>query len=133
MLARRQSEAEVEDRTDLLSIFIREQKVSPESDDASMAQLLDHVSTFVLVSCLTMHNSSNEAENYTQAGFETVSTAIGAGLWLLAAHPEVQEKLRSEILAFAGVPTYDELTSANFPYLDAVCKESYVLSFIRFS
>ena len=65
MLARRQSEAEVEDRTDLLSIFIREQKVSPESDDASMAQLLDHVSTFVLVSCLTMHNSSNEAENYT--------------------------------------------------------------------
>ena len=37
-------------------------------------------------------------------------------------HPEVQRKLREEILTFDREPTYDQL-SKDFPYLDAVVHE----------
>ena len=40
----------------------------------------------------------------------------------LALHPDVQRKLRGEILTFDGEPNYDQL-SKDFPYLDAVVHE----------
>ena len=45
-------------------------------------------------------------------------------LELLATHPDIQEKVRSEILASRGGQdvAYDQLQS--LPYLDAVCKET---------
>ena len=58
------------------------------------------------------------------AGMDTTSTALSITLTLLSEHPEVQEKLRKEILeASKGEPLdYDDLVS--LPYLDAVCRES---------
>lgn len=55
---------------------------------------------------------------------DTTSSAMSRALYLLAQHPEVQEKVRKEILeAHAGESlAYDELNQ--LPYLDAVCRET---------
>ena len=58
------------------------------------------------------------------AGMDTTSNATARLLHLLAMHPDVQERLREEILeAQAGdeVP-YDHIME--LPYLDAVCRET---------
>ena len=55
---------------------------------------------------------------------ETTSGALAQILQLLAQHPDVQEKLRTEILQANGeqdIP-YDQLV--NLPYLDAICRET---------
>ncbi|KAI5989969.1 cytochrome P450 [Pisolithus albus] len=44
------------------------------------------------------------------------------GLLELAQHPNIQNKLREELLSFGGEPSYDQLTN-DFPYLDAVVQE----------
>jgi Cytochrome P450 len=41
----------------------------------------------------------------------------------LSRHPDVQTRLREELLAFGPDPTYDQL-KANLPYLDAVVHET---------
>ena len=40
----------------------------------------------------------------------------------LARHPDIQARLRKEICAFDGEPTYDQLFK-DFPYFDAVVHE----------
>jgi len=56
---------------------------------------------------------------------DTTSGALSRTLHLLAQHPDVQEKLREEILE-AKVEgqdlSYDQLVS--LPYLDAICRET---------
>lgn len=44
-------------------------------------------------------------------------------MWELARHPDVQQKLREEIVAFPGEPTYDDYQT-RLPYLDAVARET---------
>ena len=61
---------------------------------------------------------------------DTTSNATARLLYLLASHPEVQKRLRNEILeAQSGEETaYDKLNE--LPFLDAVCRETlrlYVL------
>lgn len=59
------------------------------------------------------------------AATDTTSNALSCTLHLLAQHPDVQDKLRAELLAAAGpdedIP-YDDVVS--LPYLDAVCRET---------
>ncbi|KAG1814956.1 cytochrome P450 [Suillus variegatus] len=74
------------------------------------------------------------------AGYETTSTSLTVSLlhnyfcalhpcvdqWALielSRHPDVQIRLREELLAFGPDPTYDQL-KANLPYLDAVVHET---------
>ena len=57
---------------------------------------------------------------------DTTSNALSRILYLLAQHPDVQEKLRAEVLDAQGgreadLP-YDDLVK--LPYLDAVCRET---------
>ncbi|KIK44321.1 hypothetical protein CY34DRAFT_642271 [Suillus luteus UH-Slu-Lm8-n1] len=56
------------------------------------------------------------------AGYETTSATLTWTLIELSRHPDVQTKLREELLAFSADPTYDQL-KANLPYLDAVVLE----------
>lgn len=57
---------------------------------------------------------------------DTTSGALSRILSQLANHPEVQIKLREEIIGALGVHnqelSYDQLVS--LPYLDAVCRET---------
>ena len=56
---------------------------------------------------------------------DTTSNTLAVTLSLLAEHPEVQEKLRNEILgAFDPEDDYDYDTLMSLPYLEAVCRES---------
>ncbi|KAG2040943.1 cytochrome P450 [Suillus americanus] len=56
------------------------------------------------------------------AGYETTSISMTWALIELSRHPDVQTRLREELLAFGADPTYDQL-KANLPYLDAVVHE----------
>lgn len=62
------------------------------------------------------------------AGHHTTSNALSRILHLLAQNPEVQSKLRQEIIEAraGGDLPYDELMA--LPYLDAVVRESLRLS-----
>lgn len=57
---------------------------------------------------------------------DTTSGALTRTIALLGAHPDVQAKLRQEILdarlKSGGVLSYDDLVA--LPYLDAVCRET---------
>ncbi|KAG1873850.1 cytochrome P450 [Suillus subluteus] len=56
------------------------------------------------------------------AGYETTSISLTWALIELSRYPDVQTRLREELLAFGADPTYDQL-KANLPYLDAVVHE----------
>ncbi|KAG1742242.1 cytochrome P450 [Suillus paluster] len=56
------------------------------------------------------------------AGYETTSISLTWALIELSQHPDVQTRLREELLAFGADPTYDQL-KANLPYLDAIVHE----------
>lgn len=58
------------------------------------------------------------------AGMDTTSGALAHILHLLAEHPDVQTKLRAEILEAGNGQEigYDQLVE--LPYLDAVCRET---------
>ncbi|KAG6330537.1 hypothetical protein ID866_8551 [Astraeus odoratus] len=53
---------------------------------------------------------------------QSVAVTMTWALLELARNPDIQKKLRSELLSFGVEPTYDEL-SKNLPYLDAVVHE----------
>jgi len=74
--------------------------------DEVTEEMLDHVSTLII------------------AGQETVPMTMATTMWELARDQDVQDKLRAEILAFKGTPTYDDLTGTRLPWLDAVFKET---------
>ncbi|KAG2099809.1 cytochrome P450 [Suillus discolor] len=56
------------------------------------------------------------------AGYETTSISLTWALIELSRHPDVQTRLREELLVFGPDPTYDQL-KANLPYLDAIVHE----------
>ncbi|KZT24217.1 cytochrome P450 [Neolentinus lepideus HHB14362 ss-1] len=101
---------------DIMSIMLRANMSSEESERLSDEELLGQMSTIIF------------------AGFETTSTAISRILYILASKPEVQAKLRSEIRKakqrYANTQAgweevgigYDELMA--IPYLDAVVRET---------
>ncbi|KAG2147476.1 cytochrome P450 [Suillus bovinus] len=56
------------------------------------------------------------------AGYETTSISLTWALIELSRHPDVQTRLREELLTFGADPTYDQL-KVDLPYLDAVVHE----------
>ena len=55
---------------------------------------------------------------------DTTSNALSMTLTLLAEHPDVQEKLRKEVLEASKGEDLDHDTLISLPYLDAVCRET---------
>ncbi|KAI0656548.1 cytochrome P450 [Cubamyces menziesii] len=92
---------------DLLTLLIKANmaKDIPESQRLSDQDVLGQIPTFLL------------------AGHETTSTAATWALYALSQKPEVQQKLREELLSLdTENPTMDDLNS--LPYLDAVVRET---------
>ena len=58
------------------------------------------------------------------AAMDTTSTALATTLQLLSEHPEVQQKLRQEILDASRDQDLDYDALVSLPYLDAVCRET---------
>ena len=69
---------------------------------------------------------SRSSRTFIFAGVDTTSNAMSRVLHLLAKHPEVQDKLRSEFVqareTFGEEIPFDDLMA--LPYLDAVCRET---------
>lgn len=55
---------------------------------------------------------------------DTTSNALSITLSLLAEHPDVQEKLRKEIIEASNGEDLGYDTLVSLPYLDAVCRET---------
>ncbi|KAK7688291.1 hypothetical protein QCA50_008661 [Cerrena zonata] len=93
---------------DILSLLLRANMEAPEGERIPDDELLSQMSFLVL------------------AATDTTSSSLTQIIELLALHPEVQEKLRTEIKNACqdseGDIPYDKLVS--LPYMDAVCRES---------
>ncbi|KAI0628771.1 cytochrome P450 [Trametes polyzona] len=96
---------------DIMSVLLRENMKASEEDRLSDDEVIGQMSILVL------------------AAMDTTSNALSRTLVLLAEHPEVQQKLREEILRARDDGSgklrdldYDEVMG--LPYLDAVCRET---------
>lgn len=68
----------------------------------------------------------------TFAATDTTSSALSRMFHLLATHPEIQEKLREELItATEKGEDLDYSSLDELPYLDAVCKETLRLRVSR--
>ena len=100
------------------------------TEDELLGQM-SYESSFVLSkrSILTTNRGyvSYSSSTLIFAGMDTTSNALSRILYLLATHPEVQDKLRQE-LAEAREDNggedvaYDKLVL--LPYMDAICRET---------
>ena len=83
-------------------------------------------SELLLGAYFTSNAALSAARTFVLAGMDTTSNALSRTLQILAEHPDVQEKLRAEILeAQRGDSSdihHDDLVK--LPYLDAVCRET---------
>ncbi|KIK58241.1 hypothetical protein GYMLUDRAFT_700611 [Collybiopsis luxurians FD-317 M1] len=94
---------------DLLSIMMKENMKAEDEDKLEEDEIIGQTTTFVF------------------AAMDTTSNAMSRILNLLCLHPNVQDKLRKEIVDARKERegrrlTYDELVS--LPYLDAICRET---------
>lgn len=104
------SKAEISESTlgkSLLALLLRANMSTdlPEHQQMSEKDVLAQVSTFLV------------------AGHETTSTAATWAFYSLCRHPQIQQRLRDELLTVpTDHPTMDELNA--LPYLDAVVRET---------
>ncbi|KAI0760468.1 cytochrome P450 [Fomes fomentarius] len=91
---------------DLISILMRANMLASEQDKLPEEELIAQMSTFIL------------------AAMDTTSNALAITLQLLSEHPDVQERLRQEILDASQGQDLDYDALVSLPYLDAVCRES---------
>ncbi|KAH0830185.1 cytochrome P450 [Lanmaoa asiatica] len=80
------------------------------SGSISTKELMDHITMLIV------------------AGSETTGRSLAYVIWELARHPDIQSRLREEVMSFPGSPSYDDLQT-KLPYLDAVTREVF-LSFV---
>ncbi|KAK7043905.1 hypothetical protein VNI00_008071 [Paramarasmius palmivorus] len=96
--------ADIEKGRNLLSIMVRAN--SQGVGKMSNQQMIDHITTFVVV------------------GHETTAGSLNMTLLELSRNLASQRKLRDEVTALGREPTYEDLTNPEvLPYLDAVVKE----------
>ncbi|KAJ7664450.1 cytochrome P450 [Mycena polygramma] len=92
---------------DLLTILVKANLGLgvPENQRLTDSDVMSQIPTFIVV------------------GHETTSIALAWELYALAAHPDIQRKLRAELLGVATeTPTLDQLHA--LPYLDSVVREA---------
>ncbi|TFK51307.1 cytochrome P450 [Heliocybe sulcata] len=91
---------------DIMSLLLKENLTASEKDRLPVSQVLGQMTSLIF------------------AAMDTTSSALSKILYLLATHPEVQDKLRHEVREAhaAGEFTYDTLDK--IPYLEAICRET---------
>ncbi|KAJ3572757.1 hypothetical protein NP233_g2868 [Leucocoprinus birnbaumii] len=98
-----------ESKKDIISILMRANASAAEEDRLTDREVVGQVATLVF------------------AAMHTTSSALSRILHLLTKRPEVQEKLRAELLEARKNNSEDELgydQLVMLPYLDAVCRET---------
>eukprot|EP01112_Ceratiomyxa_fruticulosa_P019171 TRINITY_DN622_c0_g5_i1.p1 TRINITY_DN622_c0_g5~~TRINITY_DN622_c0_g5_i1.p1 ORF type:complete len:486 (+),score=83.70 TRINITY_DN622_c0_g5_i1:154-1611(+) len=104
IIDKKQNNENPSNQRDLLDLLLESKNEKGES--LSRTEVIDNCKTFLL------------------AGTETSSTCLSWTIWLLCQHPEIQERLHSEIFSKIGdsTPTFEQIES--IPYLNNVVKES---------
>jgi cytochrome P450 len=64
--------------------------------------------------CFTAEEMVDQVAIFFLAGHETSASALAWGLWLLAANPEVQEKVAQEGIAFGTNPEFKDLSKLRY-------------------
>ncbi|KAI0822979.1 cytochrome P450 [Trametes gibbosa] len=98
---------ENDDAKDIMSVLLQANMAASEEDRLPDDELLGQMSSIIF------------------AAMDTTSNSMARTLHLLAEHPDVQEKLREELLTATTINRrfdYDQLHA--LPYLDAVCRET---------
>ncbi|KAI9453265.1 cytochrome P450 [Lactarius psammicola] len=98
---------QVGDGKDIISLLIRASLTGPEDDQLSEEEVVAQMALFLF------------------AATDTTSSALSRILYLLALHPDVQDKLRGELKEAHEDNeelTHDQLVS--LPFLEAVCRET---------
>ncbi|KIJ59409.1 hypothetical protein HYDPIDRAFT_140642 [Hydnomerulius pinastri MD-312] len=111
--------------TDVLLARTRKEKeagVIGDKDEKSIIGLLIKAESEDAELHLSPEEVRAQAKVLLLAGYETMSISLTWALIEIALKPEVQTKLREELLEFGADPTYDQLSSS-LPYLDAVVHE----------
>ncbi|KAJ7196533.1 cytochrome P450 [Mycena pura] len=93
-------------RMDIISVLLRNRRLASASEKLSDTQILDNVCCFL---------------SSPMVGHETTAGSLAFTLWELARHPEIQNRLRAEILAHGRDLSYEEIQKLE--YLDAVVRE----------
>ncbi|KAK7024693.1 cytochrome P450 [Favolaschia claudopus] len=93
-----------DDSHDVMSSWVKNMKAEEESMRFTEDELVAHASMII------------------HAGTDTTSSALNRMIHVLALNPEVQDKLREEIIQMKELMGYDELVG--LPYLDAVVRET---------
>ncbi|KIR28738.1 cytochrome P450 [Cryptococcus deuterogattii LA55] len=96
---------DVPDRKGLLTLMLRH----------NMAQKINAADS------LQDHEISGQLSTFLFAGSETTAGTISFGLYDLTCHPDIQSRLRTEILECGDNLPFDQIDE--LPYLDAVVKE----------
>ncbi|GLB40488.1 putative cytochrome P450 family protein [Lyophyllum shimeji] len=98
---------QVHEAKDIMSILMKANLAATEGDQLPDKEVLGQMSTFIF------------------AATDTTSNALSRILYLLAKHPEVQDRLRAEVTTSRrthGDIPYDELVA--LPFMDAICRET---------
>ncbi|TFK95445.1 cytochrome P450 [Pterulicium gracile] len=98
-----------EDRQDIISVLLRANQAAEAKDRLSDEELRGQINTLVF------------------AGSDTTLSALSRVLHLLALHPDVQSKLRAEVVQARRDNAGDDLdydVIAGLPYLDAITRET---------
>ncbi|KAF5351591.1 hypothetical protein D9758_007265 [Tetrapyrgos nigripes] len=99
---------------DIISILMKG-NLNTDEDQLDEKELIAQYLAYILAQMSTL----------IFAAMDTTSNALSRILQLLSTHPEVQDKLREELVEarpFGGELSYDTLVE--LPYLDAVCRET---------
>ncbi|KIM65670.1 hypothetical protein SCLCIDRAFT_1212070 [Scleroderma citrinum Foug A] len=110
------------------SLFEKANKEEGRSDekDHSIIGLLIKTEDAEINKYITREEVLAQMMTLLVAGYETTAISMTWALLELARHPDIQKRLREEILSFDGEPTYDQI-SKDFPYFDAVVHEIFRL------
>ncbi|MBI3554260.1 MAG: cytochrome P450 [Elusimicrobia bacterium] len=110
----------------LLGEIAKRRKQSPEGRDDVLTMLL--AAKDEQGRGLTDKELRDEMITLLLAGHETTATALSWLFWRLTKHPEVQEKLRAEVLGACKDGRIEPERLGELKYLDAVIKETLRLN-----
>jgi cytochrome P450 len=82
--------------------MIRERRQSPGDRGDLLSMLLEAVDSEDSTARMTDEQVRDECMTIMLAGHETTANALSFALWLLAKHPEIQERLHAEAAAVLG-------------------------------
>ncbi|KAI0718779.1 cytochrome P450 [Cerioporus squamosus] len=107
-----------------VEIYQEKKRALEEGDEKVTQQIGEGKDIMSILSECRKSICAVELRTFIFAGMDTTSNALAIIFSLLAEHPDVQTKLRDEILDASKGEDLDHDTLVALPYLDAVCRET---------